>query len=118
MRVNDSEIDWQESGDTAYFQNAPYTGEIAETIANGTIVSLTSFVDGRQTGLARIWYPDGTLREEWLVENGHAVGPSRTWHDNGTLAELQVYDKHGHMTTQLRWDQEGNVLRPTPGRRS
>lgn len=111
MRVNESDIDWQDSGDLAVYRGAPYTGEVVETIANGNVVSSTHFVDGRQDGTARIWFPDGTLRNEWTLVNGHAVGTSRSWHANGALAEEEVYDDTGRMVAHRRWAEDGAVLK-------
>ncbi len=31
MRVNESDIDWQEWGNQAMYEGVPYTGEIVET---------------------------------------------------------------------------------------
>ena len=66
--------------------------------------------DGTRHGPSRDWYDDGTLRSLTSWVNGERHGVSLLWHPNGAKqAEIQ----HSHwipVGVWTNWDAEGNVV--------
>ncbi|MGR3934060.1 toxin-antitoxin system YwqK family antitoxin [Streptomyces sp. BRA346] len=92
-RVREDDLDSYEQDGPVYYRGERYTGEAEERLPDGTLITLTSYLDGRQDGLDREWYPDGTLKSEAHFRDGIPVGVHRTWRPDGTLSsEVEFTD--------------------------
>ncbi|MEU4443634.1 hypothetical protein AB0K14_09160 [Actinosynnema sp. NPDC050801] len=111
MRVDESEIDWQDSGDRAYRQGKPYTGEVVEKKRDGRITSVTSYLDGVEHGQGQSWHANGRLSAEWHVDHGKPVGLYRTWYADGTPAEERHFSDDGKLLLHRKWDEQGVVVK-------
>jgi antitoxin component YwqK of YwqJK toxin-antitoxin module len=110
MRINIEETDLNEDGTHYTYQGELFTGEIVVTDRAGTVVAVKPVVGGRQHGVERSWYPDGTLRREIPMDDGVVRGTSRRWHPNSRLAEEREFDDAGNWVAVRRWAEDGTVL--------
>jgi antitoxin component YwqK of YwqJK toxin-antitoxin module len=110
MRVNIDDTTLDEDGTHYLYQGELFTGELVETLANGTIVTLKRVRNGQQDGVDQQWYPDGTPRSESTIVSGSAVGLSRQWHPNGQLAEEAELDHSGDVIWQRCWAEDGTPI--------
>jgi antitoxin component YwqK of YwqJK toxin-antitoxin module len=109
MRVDFDEVDWDESA-LLIHDGAPFTGEVVEKTADGAIVAVTSYVNGREDGPSTEWYPSGQVKARGEVRFGTAVGTHQVWHPNGQLAAETEFDDQGNRLSNREWDAAGNVI--------
>lgn len=100
----------EDDADRTWRQDRPFTGQAVERYEDGVIASLTTYVDGYEEGLQKIWRRDGSLETEATLRRGNAVGKARSWHASGQLAEETMFDDKGHPRSRRRWDEAGNLL--------
>ena len=81
-----------------------------ELNSNGTIIALTTYVDGHEDGPSLEWYPDGNLKEEGLVRRYKPVGTWRNLHQNGRLAREEQVSNEGDVVVRRRWKEEGGRI--------
>jgi antitoxin component YwqK of YwqJK toxin-antitoxin module len=108
MRVDEEDIEFSESG-FAYYQGAPFTGELVMRGSEDEVLALTSYDSGVEEGLARTWDPDGSLLSEGEFRNGQPVGTWRHWRTNGRLSGERVYDDRGNILRRREWDEDNNM---------
>jgi hypothetical protein len=66
--------------------------------------------DGTRHGPSRDWYPDGSIRSLTSWIDGERHGKSTMWHVNGTKA-AEVEHSHWLAVGQwTNWDEQGNVV--------
>ncbi|CAM00666.1 hypothetical protein A8924_1740 [Saccharopolyspora erythraea NRRL 2338] len=108
IRVNEDDLDVDGSG-RAWHQGQPFTGEEEDRLPDGTLISITTYANGRQEGPDREWYPDGTLKEEGNFSKGLPIGLHRAWRPDGTLARELEFSDEGLVIRRQGFDAEGNV---------
>jgi antitoxin component YwqK of YwqJK toxin-antitoxin module len=108
-RVDFSKVSWDEFA-LLIHDGEPFTGEVVEKTANGEIVAVTSYVNGREDGPSTEWYPSGQVKARGEARFGEAVGVHQVWHANGQLAAETVFDDQGKRLSNREWDEAGNVI--------
>jgi antitoxin component YwqK of YwqJK toxin-antitoxin module len=111
MRLNADDVDLYE-GTYVQYEGANFTGEVAETLDDGTVIGLNTYVDGLEDGPQRAWTDDGTLVSEYQAVRGMPVGEAKDWYANGQLRRRQEFDQHGTLRKRDVWDENGV---PQPG---
>lgn len=111
--VDDPDLETQSDSRVTY-RGAYFTGEVVET-SHGTMVGLTTYLDGFEDGPSLEWLPDGAQLSEGTVRMGIPVGPWRLWHANGAIAEERVFDDAGtgHILRIRRWSETGRIVKDT-----
>jgi antitoxin component YwqK of YwqJK toxin-antitoxin module len=106
MRVDiaDTEVD---EAERVLYQGVPLTGEVDDAMPDGTVVTLKSYVDGREEGWQREWYEDGTRESEYRIVDGRLTGESLKWYPNGQLKRRQEFDQFGVLRKREAWDENG-----------
>ncbi|HEY1571319.1 MAG TPA: hypothetical protein VGG05_08265 [Pseudonocardiaceae bacterium] len=89
------------------YQGVPFTGQVYDTTADGTVVTEKSYRDGREDGSQREWYGDGSPESEYQAEAGAVVGLALDWHRNGRPARRQDFDGYGQLRHREAWDSDG-----------
>lgn len=108
IRVNEDDLDSEPYGPVLY-QGERFTGEAEDRLPDGTLVSLTTYVNGLQDGPDKEWYNDGTLRSEGQFRQGVAVGVHRTWDPDGHLVREIEFSDDGRILRRRGFDTAGNV---------
>lgn len=107
-RVSEDDLDSEPYG-PALHQGVRFTGEAEERLPDGTLISLTSYVDGLQDGLEQEWYSNGALRSEGNFRQGMAVGVHHTWDPDGNLVRQMEFSDDGRVLRRCGFDSAGNV---------
>ena len=103
-RIDEDELDFDGDDYVTRYNGEPFTGEGVEAGADGNILTLSAYVEGREEGSQREWYADGTLRSEGHVRDGRAVGEWRQWHPDGKNAETKVFSDQGRLLDHRTWE--------------
>ncbi|GAB4031243.1 toxin-antitoxin system YwqK family antitoxin [Spirosoma gilvum] len=69
----------------SYSLNQPITGILFSTDAHGDTLFKVPFLDGKEHGIAKLFYANHRLREERLFVRGRKEGVHRGWYENGKL---------------------------------
>lgn len=77
---------------------------------SGSLLSQTSYRDGRKIGRHRSFWPDGRRRVEALYNGDVIEGEYRAWHANGQLAELKHYAQGHEAGLQQAWTDQGELF--------
>lgn len=76
MRVDEDDLDFDtDDYIVVLYEGEPFTGEGVETDVDGNVLTLSTYVNGREHGPQYEWYSDGTPRVQGQVDD-LAVG---TW---------------------------------------
>ncbi len=78
--------------------------------ADGQLMEIRHFRDGRQEGIGQQWHPNGQLAFEANFVQDHYEGQVRSWYENGQAHEQFQYRNGKEEGRQRRWDEQGNVL--------
>lgn len=90
-------------------QDRPFTGEVVDFTADGTMIELTGFENGIEHGPQTEWFPDGNKQLEGRCEHGRAVGEWREWFPNGQLARYEEFNEFGDLVKRQRWNEAGEL---------
>lgn len=107
IRVNEDELEYTD--ELIYtWQGKPFTGIGYEHLRTGERIEV-SYLDGRQTGIAREWYPDGTLKSEEHYVNGSKHGICQEWFKNGQLKTEAFYEFSIRVKEKI-WNEKGELV--------
>ncbi|MEU2947908.1 toxin-antitoxin system YwqK family antitoxin [Nocardiopsis alba] len=111
-RVNEEELeyDYDDYG-AALLAGEPFTGEAIDK-SGDVVVSLTTFVGGREDGPKKEWYESGQIRSEGQVSRvTGAIGVWSEWNESGQLVERKELDEEGNVVSWRQWDEEGVLIK-------
>lgn len=84
---------------------------IAQAFADdGTLLSQTTWRDGRKSGRHLAFWPGGAPRVEAFYVSDVIEGAYRSWHPNGQLAELKNYTQGREAGRQQAWTPQGELF--------
>ncbi|WP_157489047.1 hypothetical protein [Pseudofrankia sp. DC12] len=107
VRVLDSDLDYD--SDLVYsYRGQPFTGVGYDDVP-GHGLSEISYVDGRQEGSSRDWYPSGNLQAETFYKRNMRHGPNREYREDGSIA-LDEYYEFGVRVSSRTIDENGSVV--------
>lgn len=94
-----------------YMQNKPISGIVFSTNVQGDTLFRVPFLDGRENGVARFFYPGKRLQAERLFANGWKEGTHRGWYESGT----PMFEYHFHNDlfegSYKEWFSNGKLFR-------
>ncbi|HTV21908.1 MAG TPA: hypothetical protein VMG12_24630 [Polyangiaceae bacterium] len=90
-----------------------FSGVAYERDAEGHLISLCGYVDGKMHGAFRVWTPSGTIVSEYYYVGGGLHGPYREWDASGRL-RLDAYYEYSHSTRRKTFAADGSVLEDEP----
>lgn len=118
IRVEEDDLDWDDNNLPSH-EGEPFTGESVETMPDGRLLSLTTYVEGLDEGPFRVWSGDGVLVVEGTSHLGRPVGVQREWYKNGAPKVEREYGEQGDLLRYRAWDEDGAVtedyLKPVDG---
>lgn len=86
-----------------------FSGVAYERDAEGHLVCLCGYVDGKMNGAFRVWSASGKVVSEYYHDGGGLHGPYREWYPSGRL-RLDAYYEHGYATRKKSFAEDGSVL--------
>jgi antitoxin component YwqK of YwqJK toxin-antitoxin module len=87
--------------------NKPFSGWQYSLYENGDTSSLTPFLDGRESGIAKEWCANKLLKESRLYDNGKKTGEHKGWWENGQLKFVHHYVNDLSEGSQKEWYPDG-----------
>ena len=111
-RVDRSALDSSVNG-LYFLGDQLFSGESVETLKNGTMATLTTYVDGVEEGPHRMWHDNGSLEFSCELHDGNPVGLARSWAEDGRLEEEQFFGAHGTLEWSRRWNAAGDLVEDT-----
>jgi hypothetical protein len=95
--------------ETAGYQNGREHGLFREYYANGSLKSIRKFDQGKKIGTYRSWWPNGNMQSEYAFIDDEYEGSCKDWDENGLLIRSKNY-KHGHEAgLQQMWQSDGKL---------
>lgn len=91
-----------------FHQGKPYDGYAVKRGASGAVLERIGYLDGKKQGVARSFYPDGSLRRRASYHRNRLHGVVEFFGATGTLVSLARYDfgvLHGE---QRSWYPDGS----------
>lgn len=76
----------------------------------GTLLSQTTWRDGRKAGRHLAFWPGGSPRVEAFYADDMIEGTYRAWHANGQLAEAKNYTEGREAGRQQAWTAQGELF--------
>lgn len=109
--TNANKIQIQAREGVTYSQNKPISGILFSTDAQGDTAFSISFLNGKENGIAKFYYPGNKLREERFFVNGWKEGTHRGWYENGK--SMFEYHFHNDMFegSYKEWFPNGKLFR-------
>jgi len=68
-----------------------------------------TYVEGREQGVWREWYPAGSLRSELTFDGGQPHGPWREWYEAGAARSEGAYAQGEEAGTWRFWHPDGGL---------
>jgi hypothetical protein len=93
-----------------FWEGRPFSGFAVENYPDGNLQSETSFVNGLQEGVSRVWHPNGQLAEEALSWKGVRHGRSAAWTADGKPLNEEVYEL-GALVRGKYFGDDGTIAR-------
>jgi hypothetical protein len=106
-RVPDSELDY--TPELIYSHRGELFTGIGYDHDPTTGISEVSYVDGRQEGVSRDWYPSGRLKSETDYRANDHHGFNRDYREDGTIS-LEEFYEFGLRVWSKTFDEHGRVV--------
>ena len=94
----------------AFWEGKPFTGIAYDLMPDGHVWSELEYVDGREEGIGRTWYPSRQVKHDITYRHGGRHGPEREWFENGKLKSETIFE-HTINVKKRVWDEQGNLIR-------
>jgi antitoxin component YwqK of YwqJK toxin-antitoxin module len=108
QRVPYDDLEYQ--NDTIfYFGGVPFSGIGEDTDEHGRVMGEVYFVDGKEHGQARSFYPSGNIMSETTYFQGVKNGVEREWYESGKLRGEWTH-VYGICMEMRIWSLEGEVV--------
>ncbi|MFT4605971.1 MAG: hypothetical protein ACI9W4_002716 [Rhodothermales bacterium] len=87
------------------------TGTITERYPDGSLKSVTTYLNGRKEGESRGFYPDGSLSFDRTYQSGLKEGIHSGWWEDGTPKFEYAFDSGEHQGSAREWFRDGSLYR-------
>jgi len=110
------DVNFREQGGVIQYQHPDagwlsHDGYLCFLHRDGWIEKIMEYKRGRQHGKQRLYYADGKLREEYLInDHGQEVGEHFWWYPNGVLKKAVIYSPNRKHKRTFELDASGNVI--------
>lgn len=94
-----------------YYKSVPLTGCIYERYPNGDFAKQIPYVDGKQNGTMRWWYPNQVLQQERYFDKGLKQGIHKSWWPDGKPRFEYTFKDNEYNGTVKEWYASGQLCR-------
>lgn len=98
---------------TAFFKNGLFNGDFTSFDAEGHVIRIAEYVDGKQHGSCQVFYPDGTILEQSTYKNGQLDGEFVRCFPGGSVMEISTYSDGKQYGYVDKYDVNGNLVSRT-----
>ena len=91
----------------AHLDNAPLSGKVCSYHPNGKMHTLTTYSEGRKSGMWEIYFADGQREKSGFTRKGKDDGLYREWYPNGQLKYEYHYDLGKKTDVWKSWYEDG-----------
>src|SRR5688572_13410553 len=108
MEINYDDLFYDEN--VFLLDGRPFTGMAVQRDAEGRKVCEIPMTGGAYHGVARSWYPDGTLKGEDHHVHGLINGIRREWFPDGAIRREETWE-YGWPMKAVEWNEKGDVVK-------
>lgn len=101
----------QKKGGLFYRNDTLFSGIVVERYGNGEEKSRTPYFKGKEEGVARGWYQDGSPMFERRYVAGKREGIHRSWWPDGTAKSFYTFRDDVHEKVAEEWFPDGTLYR-------
>lgn len=95
-----------------FLNNRLFSGIVYTLFSSGKDTAETAgFLEGKENGFRKRYYPNGQLKEVREFENGFKVGTYRAWWDNGRKKLEYNFANDEYEGTCREWNYEGGLVK-------
>lgn len=109
--VHSAQHELKQSGGILYYKGQPFSGWQYELFANGDTAMIVPFYKGKEQGCARMWYENGTQREQRWYDAGEKTGEHLAWWENGNRRFVYHFKDGMYEGNQQEWNEAGALYR-------
>lgn len=97
---------------TLYFEQQPFSGSLYSLFpTTDDTAAIASYVNGREEGIWKKFYPDGAILETRRFEKGKKTGELIAWWPNGEKQLHYVFSNDEYEGTCREWNESGMLTR-------
>ncbi len=111
VKVSMGDAAFSQRGELVLYRNQPFTGAAYSLFANGDTARYIEYINGKQDGLLKWWYPNKQLAQLRYFADGKKQGIHRGWWENGTLKFEYHFVDDEHDGELKEWGQTGKPFR-------
>lgn len=93
------------------FQKKPFTGILFGLYDTNDTVFTTTYVEGKEHGCSKKWYPNNIMTEIRHYEKGRKTGKHSGWWENGQLKFVCHYSNDLFDGNVKEWAETGNLYK-------
>jgi len=97
--------------DTLFFLDKKFSGHVYGLYQNGDSLFSGSYLNGKEEGIFKKWYPNGQLVETRIYIDGNKEGFHQGWWENGAKKFEYHFLNAEHDGELKEWDKNGQPYR-------
>jgi antitoxin component YwqK of YwqJK toxin-antitoxin module len=109
--VNAGDASLHQHEGVLYSNQQPYSGYTFETFKNGDTAKVTPYLNGKEEGWRKGYYPNKQLAEERFYKQGKKEGAHKAWWPNGSLKFEYHFINDEHDGELKEWFSNGKLSR-------
>jgi antitoxin component YwqK of YwqJK toxin-antitoxin module len=109
--INADQNNFQTKQGLTFLNQQPFSGWQYALYENGDTALLVPFYNGKESGVAKQWYPNTILKERREYEMGKKTGEHKGWWENGQLKFDYHFNNDLYDGTVKEWYADGQAFR-------
>lgn len=116
--LNGSEADFQQLNGVVLLNGKPFTGTMYTLFPDTKDTArIVQYLQGKEHGTWKQFYPDGTLLDQREFDRGQKVGELVAWWENGQKKLHYHFEKDEYEGTCREWNEDGRLVQEMNYRR-
>jgi len=111
IKVNITDAALSRQADVFYYHNEPFTGIIYSLFPSGDTARAETFVNGKEDGWLKWWYPNKRLAQLRYFSKGEKTGVHRGWWEDGSPKFEYNFVNDEHDGEAKEWFKNGKLFR-------
>ena len=111
LKVSMSDTAFSQRGELVLYHNQPFSGVSYSLYPTGDTARRVEYVNGKQDGWLKWWYPNRQLNQARWFADGKKQGIHRGWWPNGQLKFEYHFTDDEHNGELKEWGANGRMFR-------
>src|ERR1017187_10310191 len=111
LMINSATSNLQMVNGILNLDNRLFTGIVYTLPGENDTAEIAGFLDVKENGIRKRYYPNGQLKEIREFESGNKVGTYLAWWENGRKKMEHYFDKDEYEGTCREWNYEGGLVK-------